>query len=241
MKKIWHFFSTIGVHNKLIADEKRRGILVNRMIFLASLFTFFFVPAMFVINMTGYVIPQTLVGLFCSATFLFTRQSKFSMAAFMLMLILGINLICCNALYPGTGVEYFFFPMTAIPFVAFKKLRSVYLGIVWCILCYFTAHFLIGIVPPAMIILEPYLTFINSLVMIVALSTLLLFLGILRFANENFEKMLVSERQEIAKQKEVIEEKQKEILDSIHYAKRIQTALLTNEKYIERVLRERKR
>lgn len=31
-----------------------------------------------------------------------------------------------------------------------------------------------------------------------------------------------------------VEEKQKEILDSIHYAKRIQTALLTSEKYIEK-------
>jgi tetratricopeptide (TPR) repeat protein len=38
----------------------------------------------------------------------------------------------------------------------------------------------------------------------------------------------------IAKQKELVEVKQKEILDSIHYAKRIQTALLPSEKYIER-------
>ena len=41
---------------------------------------------------------------------------------------------------------------------------------------------------------------------------------------------------EITKQKEIIEEKQKEILDSIHYAKRIQTALLPSEKYIGRNL-----
>ncbi len=41
---------------------------------------------------------------------------------------------------------------------------------------------------------------------------------------------------EITGQKHVIEEKQKEILDSIHYAKRIQTALITNEKYIEKSL-----
>ncbi|MES2762762.1 MAG: tetratricopeptide repeat protein [Bacteroidota bacterium] len=41
---------------------------------------------------------------------------------------------------------------------------------------------------------------------------------------------------EITKQKQVIEEKQKEILDSIRYAKRIQTALLTSEKYINRNL-----
>ncbi len=41
---------------------------------------------------------------------------------------------------------------------------------------------------------------------------------------------------EITKQKEIIEEKQKEIVDSIHYAKRIQTALLTSETYIDKVL-----
>ncbi|MGZ3884739.1 MAG: tetratricopeptide repeat protein [Bacteroidia bacterium] len=41
---------------------------------------------------------------------------------------------------------------------------------------------------------------------------------------------------EITRQKEIIEEKQKEILDSIHYAKRIQTALMPREKYIERIL-----
>lgn len=34
----------------------------------------------------------------------------------------------------------------------------------------------------------------------------------------------------------IIEEKQKEILDSIHYARRIQNALITNEKYIDRSL-----
>ncbi len=37
-------------------------------------------------------------------------------------------------------------------------------------------------------------------------------------------------------QKRIIEEKQKEILDSIHYAKRIQTSLLPSEKYIHRSL-----
>lgn len=41
---------------------------------------------------------------------------------------------------------------------------------------------------------------------------------------------------EITKQKHIIEEKQKEILDSIHYARRIQTALLTSESYIDRTL-----
>ena len=41
---------------------------------------------------------------------------------------------------------------------------------------------------------------------------------------------------EIENQKRLVEEKQKEILDSIRYAKRIQTALLTGERYIGRKL-----
>ena len=42
----------------------------------------------------------------------------------------------------------------------------------------------------------------------------------------------------IAHQKELVEEKQKEILDSIHYAKRIQMALLPAKKYIDKQLRK---
>ncbi len=42
---------------------------------------------------------------------------------------------------------------------------------------------------------------------------------------------------EITKQKHIIEEKQKEILDSIYYARRIQQALLPTEKYIEKNLK----
>ncbi len=40
----------------------------------------------------------------------------------------------------------------------------------------------------------------------------------------------------ISKQKSVVEEKQREVLDSIHYAKRIQQSLLTSEKNIEKML-----
>jgi tetratricopeptide (TPR) repeat protein len=42
---------------------------------------------------------------------------------------------------------------------------------------------------------------------------------------------------EIQRQKQLVEEKQREILDSIHYAKRIQNALLTQEGYIQRRLK----
>lgn len=53
-----------------------------------------------------------------------------------------------------------------------------------------------------------------------------------------FVKARAKAETQLANQKRMIEEKQKEILDSIHYAKRIQKCLMPNEKYIERRLRE---
>ncbi len=50
----------------------------------------------------------------------------------------------------------------------------------------------------------------------------------------NRTQEVVNQKNEIQSQKQSIEEKQKEILDSIRYAKRIQTAILANEKYIEK-------
>ncbi len=49
------------------------------------------------------------------------------------------------------------------------------------------------------------------------------------------------QKEVIEQQKIIVEEKQKEILDSIFYARRIQMALLTPEKYIERKLNELKK
>ena len=45
------------------------------------------------------------------------------------------------------------------------------------------------------------------------------------------------QKAELQIQKELVEEHQKETLDSIHYAKRIQTALLPSDKYIEKHLK----
>ena len=60
---------------------------------------------------------------------------------------------------------------------------------------------------------------------------------ILATQNETLERQVTERTSEILEQKNIVEEKQKEILDSIRYAKRIQTALMSNEKYIAKQLR----
>jgi hypothetical protein len=53
---------------------------------------------------------------------------------------------------------------------------------------------------------------------------------------KKINKELASQKKIIEEQKHEVEEKQREIIDSIKYAKRIQSALITSEKYIERII-----
>lgn len=78
--------------------------------------------------------------------------------------------------------------------------------------------------------------------MIIAWSSVIVLLLVIAFAILISNRLKITKRQknEIEHQKVVIEDKQKEILDSLHYAKRIQTSLLSNEKYIERILKKLK-
>ncbi len=72
------------------------------------------------------------------------------------------------------------------------------------------------------------------------LGLVIIFAGFMynRFRITQKQKGIIEKQKAVVeKQKHLVEEKQKEILDSIHYAKRIQTALITNEKYIERKLK----
>lgn len=58
---------------------------------------------------------------------------------------------------------------------------------------------------------------------------------LLRIKKSN--QIIQQQKKEVELKNNLVEEKQKEILDSIHYAKRIQRALITNENYIDKHLK----
>jgi hypothetical protein len=64
---------------------------------------------------------------------------------------------------------------------------------------------------------------------------------ILAEQNSVLEQKVQERTAEVVEQKEMLEEKQKEILDSIRYAKRIQVSLLPSEKYFNRIFEKLKR
>jgi len=71
------------------------------------------------------------------------------------------------------------------------------------------------------------------------LGLVIIFAGFMfnRFKVTQKQKYIIEEQKTVVEeQKKLVEEKQKEVMDSIRYAKRIQTALLPNERYIEKSL-----
>lgn len=78
----------------------------------------------------------------------------------------------------------------------------------------------------------------NNIIAIIAILSaigIILLLFTIRSNNQRRKanKLLSEQKNEIEKQKNLVDEKQKEILDSINYAKRIQTALMANDNLLK--------
>ena len=68
----------------------------------------------------------------------------------------------------------------------------------------------------------------------------ILFVSILYSRIKKARRDLIKKNEEIQLQKMIIEEKQKEIISSINYAKRIQQSILPTEKYLDRIFKQLK-
>jgi len=73
-----------------------------------------------------------------------------------------------------------------------------------------------------------------------SLLIIVLIIGVFSFLLYKRFKLTQSQNELITKQKQLVEEKQNEILSSIHYAQRIQRSLLPTDKFIERIFNKKK-
>jgi serine phosphatase RsbU (regulator of sigma subunit) len=69
-----------------------------------------------------------------------------------------------------------------------------------------------------------------GVLLLVSIFSVFIFRGLQE--NKKANKIITAQKNEVEHQKHLVDEKQKEILDSIKYAKRIQTALLANDKLL---------
>jgi phosphoserine phosphatase RsbU/P len=229
-KKIWDQISNIGVKGDENGDEKRHIHLVNQVILFACVFTPSFIPFLWACGDTFYVPIQTGFSLLFPFAFLFSRARKFTLGIIYVQFLVDVNLIIASTLNYNIGSEYLLFPLSLIPFIVFRKIRTSVIAFSFSVLSFFIIQILKNYVEPAAVLEEnSRLVLFESVVFMSFLICAVIIL--------NFRVVMMNYESSLQHQKKLLQEKQNEIVDSIKYAKRIQKASMPNEKYIDKKLK----
>jgi len=225
---LWKKISDIGVTPGLDSDEVRRIHIVNRLCALGIFFTLGFVPFLFLSGVEYYAPFQLAAGLLSCCSLLFTRKRKLQAAAIWLLLVINLNVFHVSLCVPGMGTKYFFIPLAFVPFATLRR-QSMLVMMALPVIAFFAVEQLQEIVPPK-VVLAGSAAQVNATVGSLAVfAVCLLIIHHFRRANEKYEEQLTQ-------QKALIEERNKDITDSINYAQRLQKAILPPEESLHALL-----
>ncbi|MEW6467301.1 MAG: hypothetical protein AB1458_00165 [Bacteroidota bacterium] len=225
----WKKIVNRGVSPELHFNVRNKVRIFNSSIFVIGCIYLFYTTVGF---LKGDILAGvlTLIAYAISASCLyFTGIGRFTVA-YHLTAIVGLLFLFCFALLYGevsqTHVYLLFIPVAAT--VLFDDMRICY--------AYFTAS-IVSVISLKVIFLDhrPYYPpdDINRYLGIfnIVMTCALIFLAVRLFKSENrvYQK-------EISEQREQLADKNKDITDSIRYAKRIQDSLMPSDKYIEKAI-----
>lgn len=230
MRKLYHKFLTNGVEHAQSFSQQNKIRIFNSANIYMFVISIFYTAVGFAIGLPFVAFLSFITCIFIAAGVYIISKGGYVFAFHGMIFFAFAYLVMfalCFGLKTSSYLYFLFMPVACN--ILFDKLSTVLyyfiisLIITGSLILYLDTH------PPLYKV-----DFLNS----AAFSTVnnifvavLIFLGVRLFKTENQKYA-----EEIEAQKKVVEVKQKEVLDSIHYAKRIQNALLPNEKLIERDL-----
>jgi phosphoserine phosphatase RsbU/P len=206
------------------SDSLNRKIRIGNLIaLLTAVVMFCYTPIYFYYHEPAGILNNGFFFVASLITFFLIRRKKYSQAFFFH--------ICCGFLYfiegtltygLQTNLHFYLFVMCMISAVMFDQRKTIQGFIVFAILSFFGLIFWLYFHKPFITILEQSETVqtiignVNLFLLFIIASLIILF----------FKEEMLKSQKRITEQKNVIEEKNKDILDSIQYAQRIQSALL---------------
>ncbi|HEY6160918.1 MAG TPA: hypothetical protein VI112_06835 [Bacteroidia bacterium] len=234
MRGTWGKVSRIGVSAGVSGEEVKYIHLVNRTAFLVCLLTPSFVPLLVWCGDVFYAKIQSGFSILFPFVFLLTRARRFRAASYCLFFLVLTNLTLASVLNYNIGSEYLILPTAMVSFMIFRKTRESLFFFCLSVFSFFLIQYLQTVVRPVVTLpdFENSLLFESILFMTFIATLLVMF---------NFKSVLDNYERSILAQKKTIEERNKEITDSIHYAQRIQRSLLPSGKSIARSLEKRDR
>jgi len=226
MNDLWSRISNLGAKETDSKEHLRKIHLTNRMCFIAAFTTWMFVFHIYAVGNTFYAAVQAGCGTLASLFVLFNTKRLYRLSIYWTFFVILSNIFYCSLEMQGTGVEYFMIPLSLLPFVMEENIRSCYLFAILSFISFLLSHFIKASYIPHQLI-SSFNTELTYLVVLFAVFLVCFFIIL------QFKTVYGKYEQIIHRQKEMVEDKNREITESLRYARRIQRSLLPSEKYIE--------
>lgn len=248
-----------GIYSDTSFKEKNRLRINNSAVLISSLMGLIYVPVLYSLNLKiGALINLLFFSFILICSFYLNYKRKYDLALNAIFIALLAYLISFNWTYGlfSEGLIFFCY-LPVVVAISFERKKHSVKFLVLTLVSYSVSYYLIFFVKPLYQIEEiKFLSYPSGL-----LTILLVYDGVMRFKKENFKHQqtieeqskelsdkneelhqqneeILSQRDEIEFQKKLLEEKNKEITDSISYAKKIQDSLLPSDHEIKKSCEE---
>lgn len=223
---IWDKISNIGVDDSLTPEDRIRIRIFNRMIFYAFVMNLVFIAWLpFVhLEMLALVLAAiTCVNFICYALI---KKRRIDLAGIIFNLVYGLLVNGVALVLPEAGLEVFTIALGIVPFLILNNRTIALILFVFWILMFFAMIPLKEIVDHN-ILEDKGLNFAFEIACFVFI-TVFVFFSVYHFkqSNHRYAKKLATQGRELSTQKDALEMAHTEIMASIKYAKRIQSAIL---------------
>jgi serine phosphatase RsbU (regulator of sigma subunit) len=232
MKNLVRTITYAGIDYANNSHDRKSILIINRMSIILAIMMFTFV-IFGIVSKTYYLLYFTVPFLFafCSAPVFNARGWLTFSKWFFAFLPLSCLIVVCIYNSAELGDKFFFLTTGAIPILLFRKTWTVYLIFyvsvaAFVFVTWYQSNF------------EPVITLPKNVSTQYYYFTMLSVFAVMFYVIRYFKGDADAHERAIEAQKELISEKNKEILDSINYAKRIQYTLLAHEAMLKQHLPE---
>lgn len=207
-------------------SDVRRAQLTNRLVLIAFLMGFTYVPIFIKQGSLPLLIQIALLLISLGSLIILIRKSKHQRAAIFLCLLLITHLLIIGFVIENATGRYFLILFSILGFAITKRVKYGILIFTYSVLAFFCSEFAHYFVDPLVV------RSAGQGEVVYVINMLLIFMGcfflIFHYKKGNilYERNIIAQKKQIEKQHDELTVSHDEIQDSIRYAQRIQNAIL---------------
>lgn len=216
---MWHKIAFLGLEEHQEFTH-REIVLLNKLVFIATISIVPVIPIEVIMNGWQLVPYELFILVISMITLVFSYFGWHNLAKVYFLLVANVFIVFMGIVVGyGSGNELTLIAVFIAPSMLFKDLRVIILLSLLTAICFIGLRYLQEAIPP--VIEVDYELKQNFRVIFQLITLIIVFFEIYYFKNINLRFQYL-----VLKKNEVIQEKNKEIVDSINYAQRIQDAYL---------------